>query len=396
MKDLIRKILKEEVEKFDTLKLIRDYKGSNVTMNSIKTKLEKEGTLKTNDIDKAIGVLKIKFYRDSLIYDSLQQRHNQSKMKELGNKTYLNLIKTSKKNFLKPSKDYKIIVDKPSKEWVVRNLNDLTFFIENTKNSPNLHKFDDRINQSTTHEEAISLIRELETEKFIGFVDVDGDKKTWSDLNKVNTNTINWSKMITKRYLNGDLGKGSAGDALLKYFEQQSISDFYTEFEHLDKHEKNIVSNSAKTLSFAEFDIIEAFHHQNDEDTEMLGIDPLSNIINRIKKTTKSGNKSEDDFIKWLINNKNVPQSKIHNFSSSGNLVDITFQTDLILELNGVKVPIQVKSSEKDSKLLSYNIGGIVVFPNKGTEQKINYGDWLYKIKGGIAQSFEKDFFPST
>jgi hypothetical protein len=271
----------------------------------------------------------------------------------------------------------------------------LTFFIENTKNSPHLHKFDDRINQSTTHEEAISLIRELETEKFIGFVDVDGDKKTWSDLNKVNTNTINWSKMITKRYLNGDLGKGSAGDALLKYFEQQSISDFYHEFEHLDKHEKNIVSNSAKTLSFAEFDIIEAFHHQNDEDTEMLGIDPLSNIINRIKKTTKSGNKSEDDFIKWLINNKNVPQSKIHNFSSSGNLVDITFQTDLILDLNGVKIPIQVKSSEVYTKLLSYDIDGIMVFPNKGAEQKINYGDWLYKTKGGIVKSFEEDFFPS-
>jgi hypothetical protein len=122
----------------------------------------------------------------------------------------------------------------------------------------------------------------------------------------------------------------------------------------------------------------------------------LNNIINRIKKTTKSGDKSEDEFIKWLIIDKNVPESKIHSFSSYGNLVDITFQTDLILELNGVKVPIQVKSSEKDSKLLSYNIGGIVVFPNKGTEQKINYGDWLYKIKGGIAQSFEKDFFPST
>jgi hypothetical protein len=386
MKDLIRKILKEEVEKFDTLKLIRDYKGSNVTMNSIKTKLEKEGTLKTNDIDKAIGVLKIKFYRDSLIYDSLQQRHNQSKMKELGNKTYLNLIKTSKKNFLKPSKDYKIIVDKPSKEWVVRNLNDLTFFIENTKNSPNPHKFEDRINQSTTHEEALNLIRELETEKFVGFVEVDGEKKTWSILNKVNTNTINWARMITKRYINGDLGKGSARDALLKYFEQQSISDFYPEFEHLDKHEKNIVSNSAKTLSFAEFDIIEAFHHQNDEDSEMLGIDPLNNIINRIKKTTKSGDKSEDEFIEWLI---------IHSFSSPGNLVDITFQTDLILDLNGVKTPIQVKSSEVNTKLLSYDIGGIMVFPNKGTEQKLNYGDWLYKTKGGIAKSFEKDFFPS-
>jgi hypothetical protein len=395
MKDLIRKIIKEEVEKFDTLQLIRDYKGSNVFMNSIKAQLERKGTLSQSQLEKAIEIFKTNFYKDSLIYDSLQ-KHYQSKIKELGIEAYLNLMKTSKKNFLKPSIDYKIIVDKPTQEWVIRNSNDLKFFIKNTKNSPSSHKFEDRINQSTTHEEALSLIRELSTEKFVGFVEVDGEKKTWSILNKINTNTINWARMITKRYLNGDLGRGSARDALLKYFEQQSISDFYTEFEHLDKHEKNKVSNSAETLSFAEFDIIEAFHHQNDEDTEMLGIDPLNNIINRIKKTTKSGDKSEDEFIKWLIIDKNVPESKIHSFSSYGNLVDITFQTDLILELNGVKVPIQVKSSEKDSKLLSYNIGGIVVFPNKGTEQKINYGDWLYKIKGGIAQSFEKDFFPST
>jgi hypothetical protein len=395
MKDLIRKIIKEEVEKFDTLQLIRDYKGSNVFMNSIKAQLERKGTLSQSQLEKAIEIFKTNFYKDSLIYDSLQ-KHYQSKIKELGIEAYLNLMKTSKKKFLKPSKDYKIIVDKPTQEWVIRNSNDLKFFIKNTKNSPSSHKFEDRINQSTTHEEALSLIRELSTEKFVGFVEVDGEKKTWSILNKINTNTINWARMITKRYLNGDLGRGSARDALLKYFEQQSISDFYTEFEHLDKHEKNKVSNSAETLSFAEFDIIEAFHHQNDEDTEMLGIDPLNNIINRIKKTTKSGDKSEDEFIKWLIIDKNVPESKIHSFSSYGNLVDITFQTDLILDLNGVKIPIQVKSSEKDSKLLSYNIGGIVVFPNKGTEQKINYGDWLYKIKGGIAQSFEKDFFPST
>jgi hypothetical protein len=394
MKDLIRKIIKEEVEKFDTLQLIRDYKGSNVFMNSIKAQLERKGTLSQSQLEKAIEIFKTNFYKDSLIYDSLQ-KHYQSKIKELGIEAYLNLMKTSKKKFLKPSKDYKIIVDKPTQEWVIRNSNDLKFFIKNTKNSPSSHKFEDRINQSTTHEEALSLIRELSTEKFVGFVEVDGEKKTWSILNKINTNTINWARMITKRYLNGDLGKGSAGDALLKYFEQQSISDFYHEFEHLDKHEKNIVSNSAKTLSFAEFDIIEAFHHQNDEDTEMLGIDPLSNIINRIKKTTKSGNKSEDDFIKWLINNKNVPQSKIHNFSSSGNLVDITFQTDLILDLNGVKIPIQVKSSEVYTKLLSYDIDGIMVFPNKGAEQKINYGDWLYKTKGGIVKSFEEDFFPS-
>ena len=102
MRDLIKAIIREEVEKFDTLKLIRDYKGSNVFMNSVKTQLEKKGTLTKNQIDAAIGIFKTNFYKDSLIYDSLQ-KHYQSKMKELGIEAYLNLMKTSKKNFLKPS-----------------------------------------------------------------------------------------------------------------------------------------------------------------------------------------------------------------------------------------------------------------------------------------------------
>lgn len=394
MRDLIKQIIKEEVQGFDTLQLIRDYEGTVDYMNSLKSQLLKKGTLSQKQIELAIQFFKTKFYKDSAIYDSLQQ-HYQKKMKEEGIKAYLNLIKTSKKDFLKPSKDYKIIVDKPSKDWVQRNLNDLEFFIDNTIDSPKPHKFEDRIHEATTHQEARSLIHDLKKEKFVGFVEIDGEKKDWSILNKINTNTINWAKMITKRYLNGDLGNGSPGNALHEYFKQNSIVEFYPEFEHLNTHQKDVVSNSAKTLSFAEFDIIEAFHHQNDEESEMLGIDPLSNIINRIKKTTQAGDYSEDKFIEWLVVKKEVPQFDIHSFSSWGNLVDITFQTDLILDLNGVKIPIQVKSSEVNTRLLNYDIGGIVVFPNKGAEQKRNYGDWLYKRKGGIPRSFEEDFFPS-
>lgn len=393
MRELIKKIIKEEVKKFNTLNMIRDYEGTNNFMNNLKVQLTKKGRLSEKQIESAIQFFKTKFYKDSAIYDSLQQ-HYQKKMKEEGIKAYLNLIKTSKKDFLKPSKNYKIIVDKPSKDWVQRNLNDLEFFIKNTTNSPKPHKFEDRKHEATTHEEAGDLIQDLKNEKFVGFVEVNGDRKDWSILNKINTNTINWAKMITKRYLNGDLGGGSPGNILNEYFKQRLIEDFYPEFEDLNTSQKDVVLNSAKTLSFAEFDIIEAFHHQNDEESEMLGIDPLSNIINRIKKTTQTGDKSENEFIEWLIK-KGVPLSNIHSFSSWGNLVDITFQIDLLLNLNGITIPIQVKSSDTYTKLLTYDIGGIVVFPNKGTEQKANYGDWLYKEKGGIPRSFEEDFFKS-
>lgn len=387
MRNLIKKFLKEEVQKYDTIQMIRDYKGTNKYMLSFQDQLKQGRTLSQRQIDTAIDVLKTKYYRDSLIYDALKNKEVEKEIKRLGIGAYLNLVKTKKSEFLKPSPNFKIIVDKPSQDWVDRNNEDLKFFIDNTKNSPTTHQFPDRIHKVSTHQEARSLIFELKTDKFKGFVEVDGDKKEWSILNKIDTNTLNWAKMITKRYLNADLGIGSAEQILNRYFEQKPVYDFYPEFEELDKHKQHIVIDAAKTLSFAEFDIIEAFHHQNDEESEMLAIDPLSNIIGRIQKTTGKGDLSEKKFIEWLLTSKNVPQSDIHNFSSWGNLVDITFQTDLILTLNGTKIPIQVKSKETYSKLLTYDIGGIVVFPADSVPKREKYGNWLYTSKGKIGRA---------
>lgn len=389
---MIRRVILEQPQQYDTIQMIRDYKGGKKFLNDLKQKLISGKKLTEKQLLKAIEVLKQDFYGESEMFNVLKNHNYQKKIQQLGTTAYLNLIKTKKRALLKPLSDnYKIVVDKPSEDWVKRNLNDLQFFIDSTVDSPSVHKFEDRIVPVKTHAEAKNLMSELKKDKFFGFVEVEGDRKIWSILNKINTNYTNWAKMITKRDLEGDLGDGKVIEKFDNYFKQRPIEEFYEEVTNLDDSQKLVVKEYANTLSFAEFDIIEAYHNQTDESRESASIDPLSNILNRIKKTTDLGDKSENDFINWLMNEKKIPVSDIHNFSSWGNLVDITFQLDMILTLNGNPIPIQVKSSDKSSKLLKYDIGGIVVFP---TEPKLieKYGRWSYRRAGEYPASFEKDF----
>jgi hypothetical protein len=73
----------------------------------------------------------------------------------------------------------------------------------------------------------------------------------------------------------------------------------------------------------------------------------------------------------------------------------MTFQVDLIANINGVSVPIQVKSDEKSattSKIHQYNFGGIAVWP---LPKKSDCGKWGYvDKKGSFAKygSFDEDF----
>lgn len=389
---MIRRVILEQPQQYDTIQMIRDYKGSNNFLNDLKEKLMKGKELTEKQLLAAIEKLKRDFYGESNMFNAMKNTNYQKKIKQLGTTAYLNLIKTKKRALLKPlSNNYKIVVDKPSEDWVKRNLDDLDFFINNTINSPSVHKFDDRIVEVTTHAEAEKLKFELNGDKFFGFVEIEGDRKIWSILNKINTHYTNWAKMITKRDLEGDLGDGKLIEKFDNYFRQRPIEEFYEEVANLDDGQKSVVKEYAKTLSFAEFDIIEAYHNQTDESRESASIDPLSNIMNRIKKTTDLGDKTENEFINWLMNEKKIPVSDIHNFSSWGNLVDITFQLDMILTLNGNPIPIQVKSSEQSSRLLNYDIGGIVVFPTKPKLVE-KYGRWSYIRAREYSASFEKDF----
>ena len=138
-------------------------------------------------------------------------------------------------------------------------------------------------------------------------------------------------------------------------------------------------------LSYADEDVISILQLGESPNSDY----DFNKMKARIQKTTNKGDKSENDFIYWLKKN-NIPDSDIKNFSSYGNLVDITFQCDLMVKLKGVWIPIQVKSSDtKYSKLLSYGLGGLLVYP---ASNKLKCGKWVYFNGKSLPKSFDEDF----
>jgi len=136
----------------------------------------------------------------------------------------------------------------------------------------------------------------------------------------------------------------------------------------------------------ADVDIISLLISADDSESDY----DYTRMLERIKKTTEKGESSERQFISDLISN-GVPKENIKNFSSYGNLVDITFQCDLMVKFEDKWIPIQIKSSQsKYSKLLSYDIGGILVYP---AEKKRDCGNWVYDTGKGLPKSFDEDFF---
>lgn len=395
IRKIIKGVLLEHVETFDTVSMIKNYDGNNKILLGLKDKLLRtDRPLTQKQMEYAIDLFKKEFYARNIYEEIKNSKSLRNLITNYGIETYKNLVRSSKSKFFKTSINPQIKVDKPSMEWVERNISDLHKFLDLTVNSPDKFKFEDRDIRLTTHQEAKLLIQQLENQDFRGFLEKKGDSYEWSILNRIGSHWTNWAKMITKRGLKGDLGEGSTKSKIDNYFEQRDIGFFYKdEFENLSDEMKFKIWKVATRMSYADFDIIESFlEHQQDSPTFGPAIDTLENMMNRIAKTTRAGDIAEENFIEWLIQEKGVSESDIYKFSSFGNLVDITFQVDLIVRLNGKWIPIQVKNSETKTKLLSYKIGGILVFPTE--KSKIdNYGPWSYESKGDYPRSFEKDFF---
>lgn len=394
IRSIIKTVLTEHVELYDTDSTIRNYNGENKILLSFKYKLDAGKPLTQKQEEYAIDLLKKEFYASN-IYEQIK---NSKTLKELilnyGTSTYKNLIRGSKNKFFKTSLNQKLRVDRPSEEWIKRNIDDLQTFLKLTKDSVPT-KFEDRDIKITSHQEAKLLLQQLQNKDILGFLEKTGDGKyEWSILNRIGSHWTNWAKMITKRDLKNELGGGSVKNKIDQYFKQRDIGYYYKdEFDTLSDETKFQIWKVATTMSYAEFDIIESFlEHEQEQPSYGPAIDTLENIMNRIAKTTTAGDIAEKSFIQWLVEDKGVSESDIHNFSSFGNLVDITFQVDLIVRLNGKWVPIQVKNSKRGTKLLKYDIGGLLVFPTESTKIQEN-GPWSYETARSYPKSFGKDFF---
>jgi hypothetical protein len=297
--------------------------------------------------------------------ERLKLKTNQKEIVELGTKTYLDLTRGMKKFLINSDK---IKVGKPNKNWINQNISDLEFFRDNLSFTEQKFVFDKK-EKRTINEQINFLLERLKKQDFYGVLEKEGDEFVWSILNKINSNYSNWNHMIIQREMKGDLGPKnlSIEQKIKNYFEQTSYNkdDFDVDeetFLYLKRH--------ADTMSLADLDILEAI---NSKDEQKKAGQKIDKIISNLKKTTEKGDKTEEQFVKWLID-KGYDLSHIRNFSSPGNLVDITFQTDLLLLGKNGWIPIQVKSSDKYTKLLSYKIAGACLIYPQGKR-------WVKKYK---------------
>ena len=382
MRDLIRQILKEEEETYDTLEMIRDYSGGNNFLNDLKRKLRIKNSLTDKQIQSAVKTFKREHWLDTVAYKiGLYGNKNlKSLVINLGIETYNRMIRSKKKFFFTQSFDSedKIIVGKPSPEWIDRNKRDLEFFKTNVVDSSKKFKFPDRNGTFTVTQEIDELFNLLEVNDFEGFI----EKGEWSILNRLGSNWSNWAKMIGIREKDGYLGDGDDISKIEKYFEQQPITDI------IDANLNDMITRTFPTFSLAELDLAEAFQ----EVDKNFKSSQLEKIKARIRYTTESGESVEREFISWLKENG---VTEITNFSSFGNVVDMTFSVDLMAKLNNKWVPIQVKSSESSaatSQIHKFDIGGIAVYP---APKKMSCTNWVYiKSNRGFKRqdSFDEDF----
>lgn len=380
MRDLIKKILSEQVEKYDTLDMLKNYDGDNKVLQDLSRELKVFGKLSNTKIEIAVKQFKKDFYSPTVLGQLQFNLPIQKIILDLGTKTYKDLIRTNKRGLL--SNLSRVRVSKPGIDWLKRNVDDLEYFRNHIKDTGREFNFEGRNDPSTVTDEINHLLKLLAQKDFWGFVE--GKKDEWSILNKINTNYTNWNKLIAKRDKNNELGTGSVTEKVNNYFMERPIEEIH-DLSEFNLEEKQKIKTMVPKLSYADEDIISILQLGESPNSDY----DFNKMKARIQKTTNKGDKLENDFIYWLKKN-GIPDSDIKNFSSNGNLVDITFQCDLMVKLKGVWIPIQVKSSDtKYSKLLSYGIGGLLVYP---ASNKLKCGKWVYFNGKSLPKSFDEDF----
>lgn len=371
VRNKIIRILREQTQPSVEVEIM-NYKGDDSEINRLKGLIYSGRNLSERDIEYANSFFEGGEVMDVQDFEErLKLKTNQKEIVELGTKTYLDLTRGMKKFLIKSDK---IKIDKPNQNWINQNINDLEFFRDNLTFPQQKFVFD---KEKRTIDEQINLLLErLNKQDFYGFLEKEGDDFVWSILNKINSNYSNWNDMIIQREMKGELGPKnlSVEQKIKNYFEQVEYNKNDFDVDELTFLQ---LKRYADTLSLADLDILEAINSKSQQKRTSQKIDK---IISNLKKTTEKGDKTEERFVKWLID-KGYDLSHIRSFSSPGNLVDITFQTDLLLLGKNGWIPIQVKSSDKYTKLLSYKIPGACLIYPQGSR-------WVkkYKNKEGLEQ----------
>jgi hypothetical protein len=387
MKNLISKILKEEVDTKTISDLIIKYRAKSPTLEDLAKKIESGKPL--GGLDKDIAIITLtdrnvlnKMKKNIISYIGDQRNTSiQSDIKQKGIDVFNSFKQEgSYKNLLDDiftKKQYKI--QKPSEEWFEQNLTDLKIITS---------VFPDLLNRQSVKNE----IYNCEERNYFGIVEEIDEKLVWSILNKLDTNYINWGKLISEKINSGQIkmvrelpsAESEVSEYIDFYFTKKNISNFQIDSELLVLLDKYKIEE----LSFAHLDIIEAFYlYVNDKNK-----DKLDFILSNIQETSDLGNKVETNFLKFL-ETKTDDISYIHSFSTPGNLVDMKLGIDMLVRIFGSYYAVQVKTKEDHAKkalIKHLPVDYLVIYPNNPQDPfSFNY---LTKKTGSIPGNFNSLF----
>jgi hypothetical protein len=339
------------------LKKLVNYNGCHSQLNTIKEKYIKNKFLSGGDY---------LIISDYLKEDEKFRKNPNNLIKNLGSQTYLEMVRGPKKiiydGILRGlTKNYKI--SSPSNPWYKKNIEDLEevekIFGDKTNKKIN---FIDEKKSLTLSEKINSLILRCKNKDYIGILEIENDDdqmEKWSILNKIDTNWSNWREMIDYRETNepGTLINGTEYEKICDYFKQKPCEEILSPVDLKElKSYCELISFDLKTLSLAEYDLLEIFT----DETKL----KLNKIKTSIQKTTDIGNYTENDF---KIYSKSRDFNIIEDFSEPGNLVDTNLGIDLIIEYNNEIYAVQIKSSKAGAEnypfVTKLGVKYLVIFP---------------------------------
>ena len=397
MRDLIKKELEKyklsineqlEISDAEVVELIRNYQGDVKFINDLKKKVifNKPLTVPQSDAAKDF------FVRERLSTTIESQLDSGKKLGRdvigLGIQTYLDIIKSCKKNIFKSRGDLTVKISTPGPEWVERNIQDLTNFKEKLSQEV-LSKVIELPPKETTTigakvEEIINTL-ENDPSAYPGFIENNGD---WSIMNKLDTHYSNWYRILGELDYKKKLVGNTPQKKVENFFKQVPVEQILTPDKvEAVKEIETAFNCQIPTLSQADYEILLEFNKD------------FFNIKRRLIKSTERGDKNENNIkgTMKIFSGGAITDNDILHFSSHGNRVDQVFGIDMLVYMylpsHGNEkywVPIQAKSSKaraNSSMLLKFGIGGISVFPTNNPEIAGNYG--YLTVNYGTEKSLE-------
>lgn len=292
MKDLIKKILKEEIISNGTLRVL-----SETTM----LLLEQE--------EKNWGC-------DLFDNNSEQKDWCRCSMARITNRPYSDIIKNeinNISNFMKGQKDLSERIKFYSEED--------SFFSNNISNLNELQKLLS-YNCKKKTEETIQNFKKDLAKKFL-FVDKEEDKITYSLLNKLNTNYSALSYILTNFRDRAQMKDKSFDDI------------FNTYFKPITKYRNDVEETSESKFS----NLLINFFSKKTESNEI-----IDNVLKTIRGTDDIGKKTEMEAHKFLV--ENYGQDNVKDFSGDYSWVDF-LGVDIVVnsKKSGGWIPVQIKTS---------------------------------------------------